>query len=49
MKSESIKDKMAEAVKWDKWYNKQLHKYYYECGECESRKMTEEEKIKYGK
>ena len=45
---DGMQKKMAEARKWDVWYNQQLHKYHYECGTCESRKMTEEEIKKYG-
>lgn len=43
-----LKQKQAEAHKWDVWFNAQLHKYHYECGTCECRKMTEEEIKKYG-
>jgi len=42
-----LNDKMVESRKWDKWYNEQLGKYYYECSECTSRQMTEEEKVRY--
>ena len=45
---DEINRNMAEARKWDKWYLSQLGKYWYECGTCESRKMTEEEIKKYG-
>lgn len=46
---DELKKKTAEASKWDKWFMSQLGKYWYECGTCESRKMTEEEIQKYGK
>ena len=32
---DDMQKKMAEARKWDVWYNQQLHKYHYECGTCE--------------
>ena len=49
MNYDELQKKTTEARKWDKWYMAQLHKYHYECGTCECRKMSEEEKRKYNK
>lgn len=49
MNYDELQKKTSENRKWDKWYNEQLHKYHYECGACECRQMSEEEKARYKK
>lgn len=45
--TKALQQQESEARKWDKWYREQVTKYMSECGECTSRKMTDDEVRKY--
>jgi hypothetical protein len=45
----NINKELGKQQAWLKEINEQIGRYFLECGQCESRPMTDSERIKYAK